>query len=599
MIFKTINVVGTLLALTCTATSLLPPKWRGPTFHSVSPPTVTTKHTTCRSLPGDADWPSTAAWAALNKTVGGRLIATVPVAHTCHGSSYNQTVCDELRVQWPLSKPHVNAPADIINPYFQNDSCVPFTPVDRPCLLGNYASYSINVTGVKDIQAGLAFARKNNIRLTIKNTGHDLLGKSTGKGSLSLWTHNLNSLQFIDAYNGDANYTGSAVRLGAGVIGSQIIEEAAARGLRVVTGICDTVGVAGGYTSGGGHGALTSLYGLSADNVLEWEVVTATGEHLIATPRRNAKLYWALSGGGAGTFAVVVSMTTRTYPDGPMTHSTLTISADAEGLNGNVDAFWAAVDAFHTSLGPVVDAGAVVTYSISKTKLAVHSAILPGGDTTTAGSKLAPIKKALTKAGVSSLAINTTSYPSWLDLHTVVWGPVLAVTPEGVISGGRMFPRSQTDSAEGAATVGRAMRTAIDAGFSVSCGAVNANTSRPAGGPENAVSPAWRATLVQCQILRTWDWDRTWAENAVYQTALTEKVMPAIEAASPGGGSYLNEANFADPNWQEGFYGINYPALLAIKRKYDPESLLYARTAVGSEVWAEDANQRLCRTSRH
>jgi hypothetical protein len=60
-----------------------------------------------------------------------------------------------------------------MNPYVQNYSCVPFTPSSQTCELGNYASYSINVTGADDVIAGIKFARENNIRLVIKNTGHE------------------------------------------------------------------------------------------------------------------------------------------------------------------------------------------------------------------------------------------------------------------------------------------------------------------------------------------------------------------------------------------------------------------------------------------
>lgn len=64
-------------------------------------------------------------------------------------------------------------PADIMNAAFQNQSCDPFTSADKPCELGNYASYSINVTGVDDVLAGIKFAQEKNIRLVIKNTGHE------------------------------------------------------------------------------------------------------------------------------------------------------------------------------------------------------------------------------------------------------------------------------------------------------------------------------------------------------------------------------------------------------------------------------------------
>lgn len=64
-------------------------------------------------------------------------------------------------------------PAEIGNAYFQNQSCDPFTPASRPCLLGNYAAYSINVSNVDDVRAGIRFAEEKNIRLVIKSTGHE------------------------------------------------------------------------------------------------------------------------------------------------------------------------------------------------------------------------------------------------------------------------------------------------------------------------------------------------------------------------------------------------------------------------------------------
>jgi hypothetical protein len=58
-------------------------------------------------------------------------------------------------------------------PYWQNQTCDPYTPPSLPCTLGNYASYSINVSGAADVIAGLQFAAQNNVRIAIKNTGHE------------------------------------------------------------------------------------------------------------------------------------------------------------------------------------------------------------------------------------------------------------------------------------------------------------------------------------------------------------------------------------------------------------------------------------------
>lgn len=60
-----------------------------------------------------------------------------------------------------------------MNPYYQGQSCNPYTPASQECTLGNYASYSINVTGASDVVAGIKFAHNHNVRLVIKNTGHE------------------------------------------------------------------------------------------------------------------------------------------------------------------------------------------------------------------------------------------------------------------------------------------------------------------------------------------------------------------------------------------------------------------------------------------
>lgn len=65
------------------------------------------------------------------------------------------------------------SPSSIEAPLFQNASCDPFTPEAKPCTLGNYINYAIDVINAADISAGLAFAKKTNIRVVIKNTGHE------------------------------------------------------------------------------------------------------------------------------------------------------------------------------------------------------------------------------------------------------------------------------------------------------------------------------------------------------------------------------------------------------------------------------------------
>lgn len=138
------------------------------------------------------------------------------------------------------------------------------------------------------------------------------------------------------------------------MIGADAYEAAQAAGLRAVEGNCPSVGLTGGSSQGGGHSILSTQYGLGADRVLEWEVVTATGDHLIATPSQNADLYWALSGGGPGTYRVGISTTVRAYEDGPVGGASLSFLSN----NISKDTYWNAIAAWQSQLPAIVDAGA-------------------------------------------------------------------------------------------------------------------------------------------------------------------------------------------------------------------------------------------------
>lgn len=177
-------------------------------------------------------------------------------------------------------------------PFFANQSCDPWTPRGRPCELGPYVRYAVNATGAAHIAAAVGFARDKNVRLVIRNTGHDYLGRSTGAGALAAWTHHLKDITPVH-WDG-AGFTGTALKLGAGVQGYEMLRAATALGRVAVGGECPTVGVAGGYTQGGGHSALSTNFGLAADQTLSFGVVTAGGELVTASQTENPDLYWAL-----------------------------------------------------------------------------------------------------------------------------------------------------------------------------------------------------------------------------------------------------------------------------------------------------------------
>lgn len=194
-----------------------------------------------------------------------------------------------------------------MEPWFTNFSCSPFTEPSTPYTIGPLIRYAVKISSATDVERSLKFAKEHNIRLVIRNSGHDYLGKSTGAGFLALWTHHYKPIEHIQQHS-SSWYTGPALRIGAGVQGFDALDAAHALNLTLVTGNCPTIGLAGDFTQGGGVGQLSSRFGLAADQVLECEVVTADGKILTVSPSNNADLFWALSGGGGGTFGVVLSV---------------------------------------------------------------------------------------------------------------------------------------------------------------------------------------------------------------------------------------------------------------------------------------------------
>jgi FAD/FMN-containing dehydrogenase len=320
----------------------------------------------------------------------------------------------------------MRSPSSIMAPLFANQSCDPFTAREVPCTLGNYAAYTVNVSKSKDVVAALNFAKQHDIRVVIRNTGHDYLGRSTGAGSIAIWTHHLKNTEIIE-WRDDA-YEGKALKVGAGVQGFEALAAAKEQNLVVVTGECPTVGVVGGYLQGGGHSGLSTSFGLAADNVLSFEVVTAAGQLLTASRSENEGLFWSLAGGGGGTFGIVVAATMKAHPDAPVAGTSFNIALP-EG--SGPDLIYAAIDIWHAELPRLVDAGIMVIYFFGDGFLQVPALTAYNKTVEQLQSALQPIEKAFEQIGVYfNPAI--TSFPSYHDHYDKYWGPL----PEGNIQVG-------------------------------------------------------------------------------------------------------------------------------------------------------------------
>jgi FAD/FMN-containing dehydrogenase len=375
--------------------------------------------------------------------------------------------------------------------------------------------------------------------------------------------------------------------MGAGVQGFEAMAAAAAKGLVVIEGECPTVGVAGGYTQGGGHSALSTAFGLGADQTLSFEMVTAAGSTVTASRTENSDLYWALSGGGGGTYGVVVSMTVKAYPDTTVSGASLIFNADMT----TTDNFYAAIGKFHALLPAMVDAGAMVVYYFSNAFFQIAPLT---GYNMTSNQVRETLSSFVTALDDLNIAYNV-SYSqtaTYTEHYNTYFGPL----PYGNIQvgiaqyGGRLIPRSTVLTNN---TAFMEMCRNITENGVLFIG-VGTDVSAPAKIVSNAVLPAWRTAIVHATLTTPWNFTAPWADMIALQDKMTDSIMPQIEAVTPGSGAYMNEADFRQPDYQDAFFGINYNKLLSIKNKWDPNHLFYAIKSVGSEYWTVAANGRMC-----
>ena len=164
-------------------------------------------------------------------------------------------------------------------------------------------------------QATVKFAHAHNLRLVVKNTGHDWYGRSTGAGSLLLWTHLLKNITFHDGFVAegcDSSTAVAAVTVGSGVQFSDLYPAALKKDKIVMGGTCDSVGVAGCWTAGC-YGPFTKRFGNGAINILEARVVLADGSLVTASKCSHPGLFMSIRGGASGLAGVVTEFTARIH----------------------------------------------------------------------------------------------------------------------------------------------------------------------------------------------------------------------------------------------------------------------------------------------
>ena len=141
----------------------------------------------CKCYPGEACYPNAASWTRFNQTVGGNLQLAIPPGASCFNTlegtipTFDAAKCANARANWGDEQWHTDHPISNLWPLWTNDTCVPLgnSPSDS-CTRGYYGNYVVLAKARGHVKATIDFARARNLRLVIRNTGHDFMGRSTG-----------------------------------------------------------------------------------------------------------------------------------------------------------------------------------------------------------------------------------------------------------------------------------------------------------------------------------------------------------------------------------------------------------------------------------
>jgi FAD/FMN-containing dehydrogenase len=569
---------------------------------------------TSRVRPGDPGWPSSANWNSLKDNVGGRVIEVKSPLAACRT---DQSACAEVF-------------RELKNPYYIGDN-VALTQTSGwlDAWMSTPSVYAVAAAGPADIATAVNFARDHRLRLVIKGGGHSYLGTSNAPDSLLVWTRNLNDVAVHDAFVpqgcGGKVAPQPAVTVGAGSIWINVYDAVTTKGGRYVQGGgCATVGVSG-FIQGGGFGSFSKNYGLGAAGLLEVEVITADGQVRIANACNNPDLFWALKGGGGGTFGVVSHVTLRT----------VALPENFGIVSGRIKA--SSGDAFRRLAQMVVGFyqqrlfnpqwGEQIRFNPDNT-VEFHM-VFQGLDSRQANNVWGPFLDSIasapgdfsTEEAVAPTVIPAQHYwdADWLRANTpqrilrddrtgspagnILWAGNLDETgaflygyrsawlPAALLASDR---QSALADALFAASRYRQVTLHVNKGLAGAPQAVRAEIRDTAINP--AVVDAFALAIVgggeepAFPDISGHTPDVTTGRRVA---AAINQAMAELLKLAPGAGSYLNESDFFESDWQQSFWGSNYARLASVKKQYDPDGLFFVHHGVGSEQWSADGFTRV------
>jgi FAD/FMN-containing dehydrogenase len=569
-----------------------------------------------RVRPNDADWPQAADWAKLDEAVGGRLVKLGSPLGVCR-EPVDRAACDKLF-------------KELKNPYYVGDA----PDLTQTCgwvdaWMAQPSAYAVAARSAADVAAAVDFARERRLRLVVKGGGHSYLGTSNAPDSLLIWTRAMSDIALEHAFVGRGCEGKAepqpAVTVGAGAIWMHAYNEVTTKGGRYVQGGgCGTVGVAG-LVQGGGFGSYSKEFGTAAASLIEAEIVTANGKVRTVNACSDPDLFWALKGGGGGTFGVVTRLTLKAHELPQVfgvVSATIMAKSDAafRGLIGRFLDFCAAnllsrhwgnvvtlrpgnkLEIGLEFLGfdeeearriwrPFLDwvAGDEADYAFASDPF-IRSAPMRNRWDPQFFRRLAP-QAIVTDDREGAPPENIFWKANLAEAGHVLYGFQSLWLHRALLDAGRReeFADRLTDAgrlspvelhfqkglagatAETLAAVRETpMNPAVLDAFAL---AIVAGEGPPAfpgipGHEPRLAEARWRATLIGA-------------------------AMGELRKIAGNAGAYVAESDYFERDWQRSYWGDNYERLLAVKRTYDPDGLFFARHGVGSEGWSDDGFTRL------
>lgn len=423
---------------------------------------------------------------------------------------------------------------------------------------GNRPQAVVRCATPDDVSEVLSFVRRFKLPVVPRCGGHSYGGYSTTTG-IVIDVGPMNAIQV----------NGNTATIGAGAKLVDVYDQLTAQGVCIPSGSCLSVGIAG-ITQGGGISVVDRMYGLTCDQLLSAEVVTADGSRIQCDAANHADLFWALRGGGGGNFGVVTAFTFRTFQTGNLTHFTASYPmANAAGVmaawmawaSGLPDRIWT------TAVFSVnVDEPNTILFSISGMCIGDQADLDPYWDRFLDSAGAVPDDRAVYTLPHRQMMLNPCYDKTVSECH------LPGQTPDARLERNAMAGSSDIFDAVIPAAGIQAMLQAIQA--RLASGRTGVVKIDSLGGAIARIAPdatafVHRNALFDAQYYAYFPVNA--ASATVDEAGQWATGMRSVMRPWSTGRAYQNYIDPRIQDWPNAYYGSNYARLVRVKAQYDPE----------------------------